>query len=40
MAFNLDFLKNKVWQVDGLTVTIGGLVLAAVIVWLVLRARK
>ena len=40
MAFNLDFLKNKVSQVDGLTITIGGLILAAVIIWLVLRARK
>lgn len=40
MAFNFDFLKKKVWQVDGLTITIGGLIIAAVVVYLIWRARK
>ncbi len=37
---NLDFLKQKVWAVDGLTLTVGGVLLAALIIFLIWRARK
>jgi len=37
---SLDFLKNKVWQVDGITVTVGAVLLVLVIGFLVMRARK
>jgi UPF0716 family protein affecting phage T7 exclusion len=36
---SLDFLKNKVWQVDGITVTVGVVLLIIVIGFLIMRAR-
>ncbi len=39
MAFNLDFLRNKVYQVNGLTITVGGLIVAAIVLYIVLRKK-
>lgn len=40
MSLDLGFLKTKVWQVDGVTVTVGLVLLVVVIGFLVMRARK
>jgi len=37
---DLSFLKNKVWQVDGITVTVGAIVLIVLIGLLAMRAFK
>ena len=40
MTLDLGVLRNRVYQIDGVQITVGGLILAAVIVVLILRARK
>jgi len=37
---NLEFLRKKVWQVDGVTVTIGAILLLVVVGYLIMRARR
>lgn len=37
---NLEFLKKKVFQVDGITMTVGVLLLILVVGYLWLRARR
>lgn len=36
---NFGFLKNKVWQVDGLQLTVGGLLLVLLIAYLLWRRK-
>lgn len=40
MVNPIAFLKTKVWQVDGIQVTVGLLLVIAVIAWLYLRSRR
>jgi hypothetical protein len=40
MAFSLDMLKQKVFQFDGIQVTVGALIVVVVIAFLVFRARR
>ena len=40
MTLDLGVLRNRVYQIDGVQITVGGLILAAVIIVLILRARK
>ncbi len=40
MALSLDFLKKKVWSIDGLTLTVGGVILAVVLVYLFFFRKK
>ncbi len=40
MTLDLGILRNRVYQIDGVQITVGGLILAAVIIVLILRARK
>ena len=40
MAFNLDFLKQKVFQFNGVQITVGVLVVAVVIFLIWRAARK
>ena len=40
MTLDLGVLRNRVYQIDGVQITVGGLILAAVIIVLLLRARK
>jgi len=37
---DLSILKRKVWQVDGVTVTVGLILLVVVIGFLYMRSRK
>ena len=37
---NLDFLKRKVWQVDGITVTVGLVLVIVVVGVLYMKSRK
>ncbi len=37
---SLDFLKNKVYKVDGIQITVGAVIVLVVIGYLVLRARR
>ncbi len=39
MALDLGVLRNRVYQIDGLQITVGGLILAALILYLIWRAR-
>jgi len=36
----IEFLKTKVWQVDGIMVTVGMVLLIVIIGWLYLRSRR
>ena len=36
----LNVLRQKVWQVDGVTVTIGAILLLVVVGYLIMRARR
>lgn len=36
----IELLRKKVFQVDGLTLTVGGIVVVLVLVWLYMRLRK
>ena len=40
MTFNLDFLKQKVWQVDGVTVTVGLILVIVIVGYVIMRARR
>ena len=35
----LEILRNRVYQFDGLQITVGGLLIAAVVIYLIWRAR-
>lgn len=34
---NLDFLQKKIFQVDGLTITVGVILAAVIVIWLLRR---
>ncbi|KKM63443.1 hypothetical protein LCGC14_1511380 [marine sediment metagenome] len=40
MTLDLGILRNRVYQIDGLQITVGGVLLAIVVLYLIMRARR